>query len=89
MGVFWWGQGSIKPSFIWPQRALQGPVCPGRGGAGGDVAGAARTGPWAPAALPAAFPLPGCWPEPLGTEDWELAGLKGASCLVCGEEGFL
>ena len=38
MGVFWWGQGSIKPSFIWPQRALQGPVYPGRGGAGADVA---------------------------------------------------
>ena len=36
-------QGSIKPSFIWPQRALQGPVYPGRGGAGADVAVGAGT----------------------------------------------
>lgn len=46
------------------------------------MAGAVLKGPRAPAALPAAFPLPSCWPELLGTEDWELARLRGSSCVV-------
>ena len=77
------GGGRAAPSPLFgPGRPSRCPVCPGSGGAGGNVAGAVLKGPRAPAALPAAFLLPSCWPEPLGTEDWELARLKGSSCVV-------